>query len=225
MNAGGPQFEDLGETDATRAEAIVELLSSRSIPAHAEPLDDATRRRIVVEAAHLARARALVGTEFPELTAPSQDSSEEPPAASDMTADQWDTAWQGIVADLGDLRVTDDRIQDAGTGVAAYQSGLSSRLVRRHGPQAGPRDYEVLEPGDEGYSPPEPPPLPLPRDHVDRFAWGATIGGPLLLVASHVLSLGTWVGGIGVAGFIAGFVTLVARMRPERDHDDPGAVV
>lgn len=94
----------------------------------------------------------------------------------------------------------------------------------------GPRDYalddDVLDDGDaDRFIPPEPPPLPRPRHTMDVIGWSAAIGGPVLLVANQVLSWGSWLSGIGVAAFMGGFIVLVARMRTERDHDDPGAVV
>lgn len=80
---------------------------------------------------------------------------------------------------------------------------------------------------DEGYVPPEPPPLPR-GDTVSRLAWAGVLGGPLfLLIAAIVwqelpktLLLGA------LAAFVGGFVTLVARMPSDPpDEPDDGAVV
>lgn len=79
------------------------------------------------------------------------------------------------------------------------------------------------------FVPPVPPPLPT-GDVVTRWAWVGLVGGPLLLVLAAILrvQLGPWLLLLGVAGFVGGFVTLVARMedRPPTDSDpDDGAVV
>jgi hypothetical protein len=79
----------------------------------------------------------------------------------------------------------------------------------------------------ERFVPPDPEPVPR-ADLITRSAWAGVVGGPcLLLLASLVwrdlpeLLLLTAVG-----AFVAGFVTLVARMPHDRDGDDgDGAVV
>ena len=81
---------------------------------------------------------------------------------------------------------------------------------------------------DDHFVPPPPPPIPRP-DTLGRFAWAAAAGGPLLLILAALTGIGlpTWAGALGVAAFVGGFVTLVARMqdrRPDSDPDD-GAVV
>ncbi len=87
---------------------------------------------------------------------------------------------------------------------------------------------EPEEPRDEGgFVPPEPPPLPR-GDLVSRLAWAGVLGGPALLLLAAVLfrDLPTTVLLAALAAFVAGFVTLVARM-PGQSPDDPddGAVV
>lgn len=82
---------------------------------------------------------------------------------------------------------------------------------------------------DDHYQPPPPPPLPQ-MDRVGRFAWAGFLGGPVLLVLAALagLQLEGWVGLLAIGGFVAGFVTLVARMkeRPPTDTGpDDGAVV
>jgi hypothetical protein len=171
----------------------------------------------------------------------SLDPSNPPDRGANLSSEQVDQAWAELVAGL-----------ESSPDESRQGSGLSSRLIRRHERSAddehpeppdnaepsatpvsagGPRDYAVADDEvieellDDGFVPPEPPPLPRPRDVVDKVAWGGAIGGPALLVSSSVMGWGSWLGGIGVAAFIGGFVLLVTRMRNERDHDDPGAVV
>ncbi|MEU5717743.1 hypothetical protein AB0G71_18505 [Streptomyces sp. NPDC020403] len=98
---------------------------------------------------------------------------------------------------------------------------------------AGPRDYEVAEPGDGGdpddggeghFVPPEPPPLPE-ADATAKFAWLAVVGGPVLMLVAVLLQweMTWWLTTLCIGGFLGGFATLVARM-PDDDEesDDPG---
>jgi hypothetical protein len=93
----------------------------------------------------------------------------------------------------------------------------------------GPRDSDpnAATPAEEGYVPPEPPPLPR-GDLLTRLLWAGAIGGPLFLLivaiawrdAPRMLILAA------VAAFVGGFVMLVVRMPHDReDDDDDGAVV
>lgn len=96
---------------------------------------------------------------------------------------------------------------------------------------AGPRDYELAVDPDEGhFVPPEPPPLP-PADTTAKFAWLAVLGGPALLIFDALVwhEVAGWPAWVGLAAFLGGFATLVARMK-DRDPDEPedpngGAVV
>lgn len=119
------------------------------------------------------------------------------------------------------------------------KKALGSSVVFAPG-VAGPRDYEVEEPGngdtdgsDDGeeghFVPPEPPPLPE-ADVTAKFAWLAVVGGPVLLLIAVLLQweMTWWLTTICIGGFLGGFATLVARM-PHDDEDDVdpgrGAVV
>jgi hypothetical protein len=82
---------------------------------------------------------------------------------------------------------------------------------------------------EDHFEPPPPPPLPQ-VDTVTRFAWAGFLGGPLLIVLAALagFSLAGWVGLLALVSFMAGFVTLIARMkeRPPTDSGpDDGAVV
>ena len=79
------------------------------------------------------------------------------------------------------------------------------------------------------FEPPPPPPLPVP-DTIGRFAWAAVLGGPLFLIVATILraDISGWPGFVGLAAFVGGFVTLVARMKDRPPTDlggDDGAVV
>lgn len=219
-----------------------------STPEDAQPRTDELPRqmRIHVERSRVPAARAIITSRLPHVASHFLSARES--AQPDLTTEQVDAAWAqligGITAD-----VSDHDSRPTGRG-----SGLSDRLIRRHPTTGedhhsaddvpdpsdraelpvgahGPRDYaldhDLLDDDDdiEGFVPPEPPPLPRPQHTADRVGWVAIIGGPVLLVASQMLSWSSWISGVGVAAFMGGFVILVARMRGERDHDDPGAVV
>ncbi|CAB4763757.1 MAG: hypothetical protein F2702_07720 [Actinobacteria bacterium] len=125
-------------------------------------------------------------------------------------------AWDQIVADL--------------SGQIDFDAATSSLQINDPKPPDAFID-ELLEPGElasDTYHPPEPPPIPRPADTIARFAWAGALGGPALLVATTVFSLGTFIGGIGVLASVAGFITLVARMEDHGsadDRPDGGAVV
>jgi hypothetical protein len=78
------------------------------------------------------------------------------------------------------------------------------------------------------FVPPEPPRGPR-LDWISRAAWLGLFGGPALLILAALFDFGTGrITTIAVVGFIAGFLTLVIRMKdrlPPEDTPDDGAVV
>lgn len=125
---------------------------------------------------------------------------------------------------------------DGGSRDGAGRADGASFIVFSAG--TGPRDWEAAEPSDDDldetdeghFVPPEPPPLPK-ADTTTKFAWIAVLGGPLLLLLMLILQqpMTWWASVLGIGGFLGGFATLVARMRPGGDDDDEppggGAVV
>ena len=95
-------------------------------------------------------------------------------------------------------------------------------------PEPGPRDYEPAPEPDEGYEPPEPPPLPR-GDLPGILAWAATLLGPMFLVFAALFwrAASPLLLGLAVVAFMGGFVALVMRLPADRhdDPDDDGAVV
>lgn len=82
---------------------------------------------------------------------------------------------------------------------------------------------------EDHYVPPPPPPLPK-GDRVSRWAWAGAVGAPLcyVLLALFGQDLGGVIGLTLIGAFVAGFVTLVLRMRDGPrvdDGPDDGAVV
>lgn len=85
---------------------------------------------------------------------------------------------------------------------------------------------ESREHGIDEFVPPPPPAIPRPRDQISRLAWGGVILGPILLLLTALLGLPSIITAAGLAMFIGGFGTLVARHdQPPRDGWDDGAVV
>jgi hypothetical protein len=109
---------------------------------------------------------------------------------------------------------------------AARPTGAQPPQSGRAGTPGGPRDY-VADDGEEGFIPPEPPPLGT-GDPMVVLAWIGAAGGPLALLLASMFwrSLPTAaIVGI-VAVFIASVCYLVYRLPQHRDNDDDdGAVV
>jgi hypothetical protein len=88
---------------------------------------------------------------------------------------------------------------------------------------------ELAEPDEGHYVPPPPPPVPK-GDPVARWAWAGAIGAPTLAILLSLLGRGLdgFTGIFLVGAFLAGFVTLISRMRTGPrvdDGPDDGAVV
>lgn len=135
---------------------------------------------------------------------------------SEPSPEEQASAWDQIVADL--------------SGQIDFDAATSSLQINDPKPPDAFID-ELLEPNgleSDRYHPPEPPPIPRPSDVISRFAWAGALGGPVLLVIATLLSLGSFIAGLGVIAFVAGFITLVARMEDRGsadDRPDGGAVV
>lgn len=87
----------------------------------------------------------------------------------------------------------------------------------------------AVDPDDEHYRPPDPPPLPRLAPHT-RWAILAIVAGVVVLVAPAALGNPTsgMVSVLAVLAILGGAATLVLRMRESREHrDDPddGAVL
>ena len=233
--------------------AYAEPLAGETGPYRDVRPPDRPTTRVYVDRIAGSRAREVVGRMLPGLRADFLADVAARADRRDVAQSEVDAAWAQIVAGFDTTAASgpvppwpvaedvdrdrpDGDDTDGSPGPAA--TGLAGRLVRRGGPAGAQQDADETEddllaeaePDDptDHYVPPHPPPLPRPRDTVSRFAWAGAVGGPVLLVLAHVLGLDPWIGGAGVAAFVAGFVTLVARMQDRRPHDDgwdDGAVV
>jgi hypothetical protein len=147
-------------------------------------------------------------------------------ADADIAADE--LAWQAIIDNYGD-RVEIDEPPSAPVVGPVSDAPFGGRFGD---PRAfATPDEEILdevEPDDEeGYVPPEPPPLPTLAP--DRgLAWAGVFGSPAVLLVCLILSISipTWLGYLLVVGFVGGFVYLVLQMpREPRDPWDDGAQI
>lgn len=137
-------------------------------------------------------------------TKPPSDNSD-PENSEPPRADQ--EAWDAIVADL------------------SGQVDLGPQF--RPDPQ--PEEYDYIDAYfDEGYEPPEPPPIQVPVDAISRFAWGGVIAGPVIMLVSYVAGLSSVISVAGLVATVAGFAFLIAKrdkhVPPGQDFGD-GAVV
>jgi hypothetical protein len=111
---------------------------------------------------------------------------------------------------------------------AARPTGARPPESSRAGtPPGGPRDYAAADDGEEGFIPPDPPPLGA-GDPMVVLAWIGAAGGPLALLLASMfwrsLPAAAIVGIVAV--FIASVGYLVYRLPQHRDNDDDdGAVV
>lgn len=94
---------------------------------------------------------------------------------------------------------------------------------------AGPRDYEMPEDDeDEGYIPPEPPPIGA-TDPLPTLAWLMALGGPILTVLLLIFwtTAPGWLYLSAVGASLLGWLVLFWRMPKGRSDsgDDNGAVL
>jgi hypothetical protein len=239
------RYSALVDVDPPVADHVLELLRDAEISAIATPLTgrqglardtiapDRPTERIHVDHDEIERAHAVVARALPSLRSEFHADAAMRSDAADMRAldrqrefndSDVDELFNNIVSGFAETSsepvprwsVREDR-DDSDSDVG------HQRLIRD---LPGPRDYELIE--DDGhFVPPAPPPLPE-TDPITRLAWGALLGGPLLIVIATLfgLHLEPWMVLGALAAFLGGFTTLVARMRDRKsDGWDDGAVV
>ena len=146
--------------------------------------------------------------------------------------DAEDRAWRSIVENYGDRAEIEEPPPESPTAPSTAPSSApsSAPFGGRFGDpsvfHAQPEE-PAAEPEDEGYTPPEPPPLPVVAP--DRgLAWAGVLGSPVVLLCALIfgISIPTWLGYLLVMGFVGGFLYLVFQMpREPRDPWDDGAQV
>jgi hypothetical protein len=209
LSAGS--YDAAGEVDPQLAETVLRSLAEAGIAAYTKP--SVGRDQLYVDATETERAREIVqrttdDAVFAELVAHLEDGDagdEHPwPAAEDVDPAPDDDEPTTIIV----------------SSAVADADEAEEQRVRREA---------AHEPEHDHYVPPEPAPAPK-LDWISRAAWTGLIGGPVVLVLAAVLDIGR--GGrllvFALLAFVAGFLTLVFRMKdrpPIDDTPDDGAVV
>jgi hypothetical protein len=194
----------MADVEPQLADQLLGELRVAGVAAYAAAVADGTVERLYVDRAAVPDAEAVLRRRLPD-----------PPGSSTSLSSE-DEAWAAIVAgwDEPPAIPVHGRI-DGDEDASAVQTPE---------PPASP----PAVPAEEHFVPPAPPPLPT-ADPVTRMAWIAVISGPVFFLLTALLRIEVTglAAFLGVAAFVGGFVTLVARMRdrPDADGSDDGAVV
>jgi hypothetical protein len=245
-----------GDVDPRVGEHLLDVLALRGIAAYLQPAADlhpVTRTttlpsrptdRLFVDRAHVETARSFMAQLAPEAAPGSE-------AAGRGSEPDVDDVFAGIIAGY-DAEVegvswpaAEDLTEtDAESGPPAHtHAPASSALPRWQGGTIDPVDDRPSlldgldtfgaglddEEDEEGYTPPPPPPLPRLAPATIAAVAGI-LAGVLLLFDPGLLPVqSTAAMALGLAGILAGFITLIWRLRSGDDDDDwdpdDGAVV
>ena len=225
LSAGS--YEAAGEVDPRLADTVLRSLAAAGIAAYTKP--SVGRDQLYVDATETGRAREIVRRTtddviFAELVASlgtEEETGERPwPAAEDLDRPSERTRHRSPdTEETTPIDVSDE---------LARADAAEQERVRRQAERDAEGETD-REPEVEHYIPPEPAPAPK-LDWISKLAWTGLIGGPAILVLAAVLDVGR--GGrllaIALLAFVAGFLTLVFRMKdrpPIDDTPDDGAVV
>jgi hypothetical protein len=210
LSAGS--YEAAGEVDPRLVEGVLSSLADAGIAAYTKP--SVGRDQLYVDATETGRAHEIVQRTtddaiFTELIAHLQDDDGRHPwpAAEDV-----------------DPRPDEEETTAIIVSAAVTDAAEADRARRDDDRDDAERDSE-----HDHYIPPEPVPAPK-LDWISRLAWTGLIGGPVVLLLAALLGVGR--GGhllaFALLAFVAGFLTLVFRMKdrpPIDDTPDDGAVV
>ncbi|RIQ34154.1 hypothetical protein [Jiangella rhizosphaerae] len=147
---------------------------------------------------------------------PAGDGDQPWPAAEELGPDE--RLEEGVRPDdFRDASVTLGSVTGRGAGSDAAAEGSVGAGI----------DDDAAEEAANHFVPPVPAPIPR-GDRIQRLAWAAVIAPPIALIIVAIMS---WrpsdeIVFFAVVAFIAGFVTLIARMRGHHPNDpDDGAVI
>ncbi|HYU85592.1 MAG TPA: hypothetical protein VEK80_12385 [Kribbellaceae bacterium] len=207
-------YAPAGEVDPDLADVVLASLAEAGIAAYVKP--SIGRDVMYVDADELERGKDIVrragdDAEFAALVAQLEleddpDAEHPWPAAEDVDP----------AADGGGTT----KAPAASDAVRAADEAEAERVRRA--------EAEPVE-EHEHYVPPEPAPGPR-LDWISRLAWTGLLGGPLVLVLAAATNWGrgSYLLVLALLGFVAGFLTLVIRMKDKPPADgsgDDGAVV
>lgn len=235
-----PAYTPVADLEPQVADALLADLRVQGVAAYTKPVESSStmgfdrpefrtsvKDRLYVDSAAAPEVRQLIALQ-----------------GADLESRNDDLTWEQIVATF-DQPVSRESAgwpaqEDIDT--SAQASGVDSHSLPEAS-TASPAEWDrwrqpAPEDRDESDDPFEvkehfvpPPPPPLPRlDPAKQLAWLGLIGGPLLLLvaALFTIALPTWVSLLAVAGFVGGFIMLIATMDDSSDEDrdsDDGAVV
>jgi hypothetical protein len=136
------------------------------------------------------------------------------------------------VVSAGDPADEQDGGRRDGRVIRRVDVGDGSGSAHQEGGDGAGAESDAAEPteADEGhFVPPEPPPLP-DVEPITRISWIGLLGGPALLLLATILGwqLTEAIVFVAVGAFVAGFATLVVRMKDRPPTDlggDDGAVL
>jgi hypothetical protein len=214
---------------------------SSSLPAR--PTD-----RLYVDRAHLATARGMVARlsadadDRPHQDRPHQDrprrqrpddAGPHHAAPDEAAPDDMDLAWESIVAGYDAEIQVPRRPWPAAEDVADTGSSAPDTDPHHGGLlRAAPEDQLSLLDGldtfgahlpddeEEGFTPPAPPPLPRPSLPT-ALGIAGIFGGLIILLSPGLMPIGEDTALLtGFCAILAGFVTLIWRLRPGDDEDD-----
>jgi hypothetical protein len=212
-----PDLIPLIDLDRGEADRLLDALTNVGLEAVTARVDTGgpdgalTRSlvRVFVPRSELSDARRVVAGVLPHMA--KGRPNEHHPEAGTSDSGRLDVSeseqWSQIVADL------------RADGVAPeVPPGAATSAARRD---------DFYPDQQDRFTPPDPAPMP----RISRSAWAAwaaILGGIALIVVSTILGSTGILTVLGVAGFVGGFIALVARAGSGRgdldDHDD-GAVV
>ncbi|HEY7045238.1 MAG TPA: hypothetical protein VH419_16330 [Nocardioidaceae bacterium] len=250
-----PAYTPVADLDPRVADALLGELKQRGVAAYTKPVESSSipgldrpefrvsaLDRLYVDARESEQVKALITAHDPGLVTSSDDLTwAQIVAGFDQPMATQEHPWpvrEDVGRSGGDDHGSVNADADGGTELRQWLSRRDAtwtedepgdgfgetvaRGTRRH-------DQEAGDDAGDRFVPDPPPPLPH-LEPLQQLAWVGLIGGPLLLLAAVLfsISLPTWVALLAVAGFVGGFVTLVATMEDKSgSEDDPenGAVV
>ena len=140
-----------------------------------------------------------------------------------MTSRDDDETWRSIIENYGERATLDEPEPEPEPDAEPAPERGEHAETTTYSVPAPPRPEP--EPEEEGYTPPDPPAVPLPQG-PRLVAWVGLLGAPvaLLVLMAVGATVGSWIVLLLVTAFVGGFVYLVATMSPEpRDPWDDGS--
>ncbi|HVA59996.1 MAG TPA: hypothetical protein VNG13_05600 [Mycobacteriales bacterium] len=234
------RYTPIADLDPRVAEELLGQLEAVGIAAYVQPTPGASGAyfemrlpsrptdRLFVDSTAIDPARDVLSAEVPDEARVATPTAEPPPGPAGPpgpgNAQSDEERWIDLVAALSQPTGPGPRswpaAEDVGEEPPPVAAPLTPVPFRTWSP---PED-----PLDEHFVPPDPPPLPRPSPATLWALLGMIGGGGLLIIPAFLgRPLSGGLASIAVVVVIAGFLSLIVRMRDSRptDDDDDGAVV